>query len=345
MTSLNKKEDMKVSIIVPVKNAAAIIRDLLNSLMQVDYDKDKYEVIVVDGNSMDDTRKIVAEYPVKLIIEERPGLNVARNTGVKMSRYEILAFTDADCVVSRDWIKRIVDNFHDSYIGCVGGSVIRYNNDFLSQYADESIVPVMRSFKKYKLMSNVKPPIYYPTGCNMAFRRKIMEDVGWFDENIHYGFDENELMERICKKGYKIALDPSVLIKHKHRSTLKGLLKQMFRYGRGGGLLLKVKRLNSSFSKWILSSLLSFLIWLSLIALSIVTLSMNFIASLAILLTLILTPLFSLMTLYINRAIKVKDKRYEKIIIYPIIDILRALSFMIGIIYQLMKQQKFKRFA
>jgi len=82
--------------------------------MQIDYDRDMLEIIVVDGNSTDNTREIVSQYPVKLLLEERHGLNAARNTGIKNSSGEIVAFTDADCIIPKDWISKIVDNFRDS---------------------------------------------------------------------------------------------------------------------------------------------------------------------------------------------------------------------------------------
>ncbi len=87
-----KEFNPNVSIIVPVKNGATTIRELLESLMQIEYDRDKLEIIVVGGNSTDNTRKIASEYPVKILMEERPGLNAARNTGIKHSKGEIIAF-------------------------------------------------------------------------------------------------------------------------------------------------------------------------------------------------------------------------------------------------------------
>lgn len=110
----------KVSVIVPVKNGGAKIQGLLDSLMQVDYPKEKLEIIVVDGNSSDDTREVVSRYEVKLLTEEKRGINGARNTGVKHSEGDIVVFTDSDCVVPKYWIKKIVEDFQDSKVGCVG---------------------------------------------------------------------------------------------------------------------------------------------------------------------------------------------------------------------------------
>ncbi|MEM3041783.1 MAG: glycosyltransferase, partial [Nitrososphaerota archaeon] len=197
-----------VSVIVPVINAEKTIRPLLDSLTEIDYDKRKVEIIIVDGGSKDRTRDIVQQYPVKLVLEERRGLNVARNIGVKRSSGAIVLFTDSDCAVPKDWIRTTVKNFMDPEVGCVGGSVLRYEDTFLSIYADESFMPVLRRFRDREVLDNVGLLWRYPAGCNMAFRRTAIEKVNWFDEDVHYGFDEDELVERVCNAGYKMVLDP-----------------------------------------------------------------------------------------------------------------------------------------
>jgi len=336
-----KGEYPKVSVIVPVKNGAAHIGELLDSLVHVDYDRDMLEIIVVDGNSTDNTREIVSQYPVKLLLEERPGLNAARNTGIKNSSGEIVAFTDADCIIPKDWVSKIVDNFRDPQVGCVGGSVIGYYDGFLSRYSDESFIPVMRIFRKREVLDSVKPPQKYPAGCNMAFKREALEKVGLFDESIKYGFDEDELVERICRGGYKMVLDPNVLVRHKHRPALKELLKQNFNYGRGLGLMLRKMGIKSVFPKWLLLCIIGFLAWSSIIlTLTIYTFLTGSFASQIILLTMLLLPLFGLMIFYGYQTIKKGDKKYRRIILYPPIDIARALAFIFGGIYQLFKNYK-----
>lgn len=330
----------RVSIIVPVKNCEATIRELLESLMHLDYNKEKLEVIVVDGNSTDKTCEIVSKYLVKLLKEERPGINAARNTGIKYSKGEIIAFTDGDCVVTKDWVKKITEKFKDPKVGCVGGNVIGYYDNVLSNYCDESILPVMRVFKKREILKNIKPPLHYPAGCNMAMKRKVVKDVGMFDERIKHGFDEDEFVERVCDNGYSMVLDPEVLVEHKHRLTLLELLKQTFNYGRGGGLLLKIKGAKSKFSRWIILSLASFIFWVSmLLSTALYTFFTGSIASLIVFLVFLLLPPAGLTFFYIHQTLSRKDGKYIKIIFYPCIDILRALSFITGTLYQLFKKE------
>jgi len=333
------KTPRSVTVVVPVRNRELTIQLLLDSLQKLDYDRNKVEVIVVDGNSTDKTREIVKKYPVKLVVEKRKGLNLARNTGIKCAKGEIVAFTDSDCRVPPNWITKIVENFKDPRVSCVGGSAKALDSDFISQYADNSIVRLMPLFMKREELEKVKPFFRHPAGCNMAFRRKVAEEVGYFDENIQYGFDEVEFADRICRAGYKMILDPDVLVWHKHRSTFREFLKQNFQYGKGSGLVLKRKRLKDAVSKWSFLGLMGFISWLAIVG-SLTFLTFTSISSIFFWLLFGFTglPLLILATAYAYRA--VQNKKFIRVITYPFIDFFRTLSFCCGQIYQVFKKTR-----
>ena len=330
------KISSSVSVIVPVRNGEHTIQPLLESLQKLDYDRNKVEVIVVDGNSTDKTREIVKKYPVKLVTEKRIGLNLARNIGIKSSNGEIIAFTDSDCIVPPDWITRIVENFKDSKVSCVGGSAKAFDSDFVSQYADNSIVRLMPFFTKREELEKVKPFFRHPAGCNMAFRRKVAEEVGYFDERIQFGFDEVEFADRVCRAGYKMILDPKVTVWHKHRSTLGEFLKQNFQYGKGSGLVLKKNRLKDAVSRWAFLGLLGFISWWLIVgSLTFLTLTSDSAIFPWMLFGFTGLPLILLSSVYVCRA--VHNKQFARVLIYPFIDLFRTLSFCCGQIYQLFK--------
>lgn len=327
--------DPTVSIIVPVKNREATIGELLDSLIRLDYPKDKMEIVIVDGKSTDRTREIVAKYPVKLVTEDGEGLNAARNTGVMRSQGEIIAFTDADCVIPSNWLKRIVEDFKDPDIGCVGGTTEGYYKDYLSKYSDESIIPVLRRFKKYEVRNTVGAKQQYPAGCNMAIRRKAIENAGGFDESIHFGFDEDELVERICKEqNYKLVLDPKLYVKHKHRTRLKELLQQNFRYGRGNAILLKRKKFESAYSFAAAFAVTGFSLWVlacfTMLTLAFIT---NSALMLQVFLGAVFIPYIGLIGFYITRLPITRN--WASVLTYPLIDYLRVSAFCVGAAYQL----------
>jgi len=325
-----------VTVIVPVRNGEMTIQPLLESLQKLDYDPNKVEVIVVDGNSTDRTQEIVKEYPVKLVVEERNGLNVARNTGIKKGNGDIVAFTDSDCIVPSNWVTKIVENFKDPQVSCVGGRAEALDGDFVSQYADNSIVRLMPGFTKREELQEVKPFFKHPAGCNMAFRRKTAEQVGYFDENIKYGFDEVEFADRICRAGHKMVLDPEVSVWHKHRSTLADFLKQNFQYGKGSGLVLKQNRLKDSVSKWSFLGLMGFITWILIVG-SLTYLNLTSTSGLFfwLLFSFTLLPLFILGSVYAYRALF--NKKFARVVVYPFIDFFRTLSFCSGQLYQVVR--------
>ncbi|PVX23470.1 MAG: hypothetical protein CW691_10485 [Candidatus Bathyarchaeum sp.] len=326
-----------VTVIVPVRNGEQTIQPLLESLQKLDYDRNKVDVIVVDGNSTDKTQEIVKEYPVKLVIENRKGLNLARNIGIKRSNGEIVAFTDSDCIVPPNWITKIVENFKDPQVSCVGGSAKALDDDFVSQYADNSIVRLMPFFTKREELQTVKPFFRHPAGCNMAFRRNVAKEVGYFDEEIQYGFDEVEFADRVCKAGYKMVLDPEVSVWHKHRATLGEFLKQNFQYGKGSGLVFKRKRLKDAVSRWSFLALIGFISWLGIVgSFTVLTLTSSSSFFFWMLFGFTGLPLVILALVYAGRALR--NKKFFRVVTYPFIDLFRTLSFCFGQLYQVLKK-------
>ena len=335
MAEITQGSEPTVSIIVPVRNGEKTIPALLESLMKLDYNRERLGFLVVDGNSEDKTKDIVRQYSsIKLIAQDGDGLNAGRNTGIRNSKSEIIIFTDSDCIVPVDWVRNIVKNFDDSRIGCLGGSIKGCNGDFLSDYADNSFMPVLRIFNKREVLDSVRLLQRYPAGCNMAFRRKALEDAGGFDESIRHAFDEDELVERVCRAGYKMVLDPDCLVLHKHRSSLKELWKQNFRYGRGIGFLLRKNKARDSITKWALLNLSGCVSWFFLgVILASLVLTSGWKTLYVFPLGLALAPLVGLVLIYARRALK--NGHPSRIVTYPFIDILRLSAFSVGEIYQL----------
>lgn len=101
-----------VPVIVPVYNGEATIEGCIRSLLEWHYPKKRYEILVVDSNSTDNTSTIVKKYPVRYLVEDEiQNPCAARNRGIREARGEILAFTDADVVVGRNRLMRALDCF------------------------------------------------------------------------------------------------------------------------------------------------------------------------------------------------------------------------------------------
>jgi glycosyltransferase involved in cell wall biosynthesis len=328
-------EELSISVIVPVLNVAKTVRDLMESLMNLDYDEDKLEIIVVDGDSKDGTREIVQEYPFRLVQQDGKGLNAARNTGIKYSTGEIIAYTDGDCVVPPNWAKAIVANFRDPGVGFVGGTLEGYNkNEPLSNYMDETFFQVIPGFH-FRIERTDLRLLQLPAGANMAFRRSALARVDFFDENIIYGFDDLEPVEEMGLKGFRIVLDPEVNVLHQHRTTLGGLMKQHFNYGRGGTLLLINKR-TSNLAYWF-SSYMIFMTGMLAFFLFMMYLWHKIRHPLPLNLGLGSLGLFMLVIMLYYLPVSVSTGKPWKLLAYPVLDLLRGLAFAFGGIYQMFK--------
>ena len=138
------------TIVIPVFNMADTIGRCLESITALDYDPEAFEVIVVDNMSTDETREIVAKFPVK-VLEEKvfQSSYAARNTGIAAARGKLIAFTDADCVVDRAWLDEIAREAGDEFGGllCRGDIVLS---------ADD---PGRALFRAYRALASTGPAV------------------------------------------------------------------------------------------------------------------------------------------------------------------------------------------
>lgn len=324
-----------LSIIIPVLNVARTVRDLMDSLMELDYPRDRMEVLAVDGGSTDGTREIVREYPVRLLDQEGRGLNAARNTGLKYSRGEIVAFTDGDCVVPPNWPRAIARNFQDPRVSFVGGTLQGYDkSEPLSVYLDETFFQVSPFFR-WRTETTDLHLLHFPAGANMAFRKRVLERINFFDERIVYGFDDLEPVEKLGLRGFRIVLDPDVMVWHQHRTTLRAMLKQHFNYGRGGGLLLVHKRA-SQLAKWYAAYLISTTFGtIFLLFMLVLGIWLRHMLPIQIALGTVLIGFLVIQAYYLSSA--VKQKTLWKVFAYPALDFLRGVCLTLGGLSQLVK--------
>ena len=240
-----------VSVVMTVLNMERTIKECLESLVNLDYPKNKYEIIVVDGKSRDRTKAIVQEFvdhvkepEVKLF--EKVGLvGVGRNEAFRQAAGEFVAITDGDMVVPSDWLYNLIDNFDDDVAG-VGGP-----ND----NADKSLITTAISCIDVQGPSNDVVPLFgrnpynkskksnsdvYTTVCrNTAYRKSVLMEIKGFDERI-ISCDDPELNIKILKKGYTLKYIPEALVLHHHRSSITGFYKQQRRYAVSQGIANKI---------------------------------------------------------------------------------------------------------
>jgi GT2 family glycosyltransferase len=151
----------------------------------------------------------------------------SRNIGIKMASYPYVAFTDNDCMVTKDWLLRMHEYIRDapSYVAGVGGRTIAYGKDMISQY--------------YEYNKILDPWFYngkwlYVVSANAIFKKDVLEKVGGFDEEVTIaGGEDVGLCFKIANIGYDLLYHDDAVIIHDFDKSIRKLLKTFFNYGYG----------------------------------------------------------------------------------------------------------------
>ncbi len=201
------------------------------------------DVIVVDNNSSDSaTREVVAAFPgVRYISQKTGGLDAARNRAIREARHDIVAFTDDDAFVDRDWLRALVRNFDNPLVLCVTGLTMPVELETDAQELFESYSPFCRGFSRRVFDGSEMNPLAVGAvgaGANLAFRRSLLDLVGEFDEALDGGTatrsgGDHEMFSRILAAGFQIVYDPAALNWHRHRRSWGELRDTLRGYGTG----------------------------------------------------------------------------------------------------------------
>jgi len=222
-----------VTVVVPVYNGAMTIANCLESLLAQTYPQDRYEIIVVENGSTDETTRVVEKYPVRLFHNEVRGPAAARNRGIRESTADIIAFTDADCVVTPTWLVELIKPYADPSIGGVGGDIQPYRHPgrtLVELFNDQHSPWTNYLTGKPEFL----PQLYTP---NASYRRALLVAIKGFDERILTGEDVEMSWRIQMELGTKIMFTPTAVVYHHHRSTRQGLSRQYRQYGFGEVLL------------------------------------------------------------------------------------------------------------
>jgi glycosyltransferase involved in cell wall biosynthesis len=228
--------DRFVSVVIPTLNSEGTIEECLKSVFSNE-NPPKFEVILVDGGSRDRTIEIAEQFTVKIDkpqAGQKSSYAESRNTCISKANGDIIAFTDSDARVTKNWLLVLSKHFDDPTIAGVGGPSITPDED---PFWAKCFGVLMESFlgsagtrntKVYNRVCEVKhnPPV------NSALRKTIFLKAGGFPEGFNAA-DDVVLDAKIQRNGGKLIYDPKMVVWHHRRKTLGGFVKQLFKFGRG----------------------------------------------------------------------------------------------------------------
>jgi cellulose synthase/poly-beta-1,6-N-acetylglucosamine synthase-like glycosyltransferase len=217
-------EPLTISVIVPVYNSERTLAETIRSLRDLAYPRDALELIFVNNASTDNTATILARHShvIRIVNEPKRGRSAARNAGVRAARHTGIAFTDADCIADRDWLRQLVAPLEDPEVGIAGGKILAVRPcNPIAEFGE-------RVHDQAKAIGVYKPP--YASTANWASRRSVILETGGFDEDLVRGQDV-DLAYRIVQAGYRLVYRERAIIHHRNEQTLRGLFRQGFGHG------------------------------------------------------------------------------------------------------------------
>lgn len=215
---------MHFSVIIPAKNEETSIARCLNSLLNVDWERNDYEIIVVDNGSDDRTVSIASEKGASVFI--KPGLTISalRNFGARQANGEILVFLDADCTVTKEWLREALRYIFRGDVVCFGSPPIVPEN---ATWVQEAWFQVRRK--------------RVPTGevdwlesMNMFVRRREFFSAGGFNEDL-VTCEDYDLSFRLKSVGKLIADERIRVVHHGEAASVGHFFRK--EYWRGTGNL------------------------------------------------------------------------------------------------------------
>lgn len=189
--------------------------------------------MVVDNGSEDETADVICAFavqspvPVRSVTMQEPGLACARNAGLALARGDVVAVIDDDVIVAEDFLQRVASEFaaHDR-VGVIGGRVELWDP------TDQPFTILTEDRDKSMAVSD--HPAGFIHGCNMSFRRGILDKIGGFDERFGTGSwlmacEDTDFYFRAFRAGFEVRYSPHILVYHNHGRKTEEQIRQLVR--------------------------------------------------------------------------------------------------------------------
>lgn len=217
---------MKVAVVSAVYNEEKYIGRLIESLLAQTRMPD--EIVFVDDGSKDGTAAVIESYAkkdprVRLLRNSNQGPAASRNIAWRAAQADIEIFTDGDCVPRKDWIEKLTVCFTSEDIAAVAGTYSTFNTDkILARFVGHEIA------WRYR---NVSGAVDAHGAYNLAIRKKVLEEMGGFEESYKAPSGEDwDLTYRISRR-YKILFTPEAVVAHAHPEAFWPYMKNQARRG------------------------------------------------------------------------------------------------------------------
>ena len=219
-----------ISVVVCAYNAEDTIDECLRHTCATDYPK--VEVILIDDGSTDQTAAFARRHPsVRVVTVPHAGLGAARNEGFLQARGDVVAYLDSDAYPCREWLYYLALGFDSSKVGGVGGPNLPPPRDPVGAHA----VARAPGGPVHVLVSDDRAE--HVPGCNMAFWKEVLEELGGFDPIYTAAGDDVDFCWKVLDHEWDIGFHPAAFVWHHRRPSLRSYLRQQRSYGRSEALV------------------------------------------------------------------------------------------------------------
>jgi GT2 family glycosyltransferase len=212
-----------VSVIVPVRDGAASLPALLESIAAQALARERYEVIVVDNASRDDTADVASSRGAQVISEPRPNRSLARNAGARAARARLFAFIDADCTATPQWLKELLACHEKRGAPLVAGRVA------IETRAVPNAIERFEAHWRFDQEAGVRQG--WAATANLLVTREAFEAVGGLDPSYRHIGEDADFCLRAGRAGFELAYCDSALVLHDAEYELSPLLRRAFFHG------------------------------------------------------------------------------------------------------------------
>ena len=246
-------QEILLSVIIPTRNRCELLRGTLQSIINQTFSKEKFEVVIVDNGSTDNTKQIAESFDAKLphltyYFDATPGLHVGRHHGYKLAKSEILVYADDDIEAFPTWLEGIWESFQDPKVMLVGGKNypkwrkeaplwIKNKWNQRNQYGQ-----CLAALSLIDFGDEVKEiPAFFVYGCNFSVRKSIITATKGFHPDgfpfsmVEFRGDGETYVDKFIEEHhYKAIYNPKASVYHivtEDRLTLDYFKKRLFKAG------------------------------------------------------------------------------------------------------------------
>jgi GT2 family glycosyltransferase len=214
---------LTLTVAIPTYNRADFLRQTLAGIARQDFPPGTFEVLVIDNNSTDHTRAVVAEFSgsnpaPRYLLETQQGLDYGRNRAIAEARGDIIVFADDDILMSPDWLTQMAAPLladQARRIGAVGGEVIPVFPDGLPPWVAEWHAPLA-----FRADAGPLEAKHSPMGANLAFPRWVFAKLGQFHTALdraagnYFSGGDSEMIRRVRAAGLEVWFAPAAAVQH-----------------------------------------------------------------------------------------------------------------------------------